>query len=146
VPRTASAASADTRIGDVLERFATWLRRTTPAFEWNQVALSTLSLLVRKGPLRITDLVAAERITQPGMTSLVGRMASAGLVTRTADPTDGRATLVQATEAGRAYLDQCHSVRAEVITRHVRELPPQHRQALLAALDAIEVLAGQPTR
>ncbi|MBO0729490.1 MAG: MarR family transcriptional regulator, partial [Acidimicrobiaceae bacterium] len=87
---TPDAATA----GATLERLGTWVRRVTPRLEWNAVALSVLSLLSRRGPQRVGELLAAEQISQPGMTSLVGRMAAAGLVTREADPTDGRATLV----------------------------------------------------
>ena len=81
-PAAARSAPPDpaAEISLVLERLASWLRRATPAVEWNSVALSTLALLARRGPLRITGLVAAERITQPGMTSLVRRMAAVGLV------------------------------------------------------------------
>ncbi len=87
-----------------LDRLGTWLRRVTPVSEWNTVALSSLDRLIRQGPQRVTDLVAAERISQPGMTGLIGRMEEAGLVTRGPDPRDGRATLVTATEAGVDYL------------------------------------------
>jgi DNA-binding MarR family transcriptional regulator len=128
----------------VLERLASWLRRATPTVEWNSVALSTLAELARRGPLRITDLVAAERITQPGMTGLVSRMAEAGLVSRAADPTDGRATLVSITAAGLGYLDQIHQSRARMIAEQVRRLSPAHQQSLAGALGALTALAAQP--
>jgi DNA-binding MarR family transcriptional regulator len=140
--RVQADPAAEVSLG--LERLYGWLRLATPAVEWNSVALSTLGQLARRGPLRITDLVAAERITQPGMTSLVGRMAAAGLVDRQADPSDGRATLVCLTPAGVAYVEQIHQRRAEVIARHVRGLPPAQLQSLVGALDALASLADQP--
>lgn len=78
------------------------------------------------------------------MTSLVGRMATAGLVARESDPTDGRATLVSVTPAGLAYLEQVHEGRATVMAGHVRGLSPARLQSLIDALDALETLAGQP--
>lgn len=142
----ASPESADpaAEVSFVLERLHSWLRQATPAVEWNSVALSTLALLGRCGRLRITDLVAAARITQPGMTSLVARMATAGLVVKAADPADGRATLVSVTPAGLAYLEQIHERRAKVIAGHVRGLSPARLQSLIDALDALETLAGRP--
>ncbi|MBO0732545.1 MAG: winged helix DNA-binding protein, partial [Acidimicrobiaceae bacterium] len=86
------------------------------------------------------ELLAAEQISQPGMTSLVGRMAAAGLVTREADPTDGRATLVTVTPAGKAYLDRVHDARAAVIAERVRRLPRPDQQAIAGALNAIDAL------
>ena len=128
----------------VLERLHSWLRRATPAGAWNSVALSTLASLGRRGPLRLTELVAAERITQPGMTGLVGRMAAAGLVARESDPADGRATLLSITPAGLAYLQQIRARRAAVIAEHVRDLSPAMLRSLIDALDALETLAAQP--
>ena len=140
----AGPAAPAAEVSFVLERLHSWLRQATPAVEWNSVALSTLALLGRRGRLRITDLVAAARITQPGMTSLVARMATAGLVVKEADPADGRATLVSVTPAGHAYLEQIHERRAEVIAGHVRGLSPARLQSLIGALDALETLAAQP--
>src|ERR1019366_4492639 len=81
-PAAARSAPPDpaAEISLVLERLARWLRRATPAVEWNSVALSTLALLARRGPLRMTGLVGAERITQPGMTSLARRTGARGRV------------------------------------------------------------------
>ena len=138
------AAECDEALSLALERLGSWLRRATPAVEWNAVALSTLAELSRRGPLRISDLVAAERITQPGMTSLVGRMDAAGLVTREHDPADGRATLVCLTEAGAAYVEHIHHVRAGVIAGQLAALSPAHRAALAGALDAMDALAALP--
>jgi DNA-binding MarR family transcriptional regulator len=142
----APGAPADhaTDVSLVLERLHSWLRRATPPVEWNTVALSTLAEVSRRGPQRVTDLVAAARITQPGMTSLVSRMAAAGLVVKEADPADGRVTLVSATPAGLAYLEQIHERRAQVIAAHVRGLSQPHLHSLVAALDALETLAAQP--
>jgi DNA-binding MarR family transcriptional regulator len=151
MPTLPSDPAAGTAVADpaaeislTLERLHSWLRRATPPVQWNSVALSTLGELARRGSLRITDLVAAARITQPGMTSLVGRMAAAGLVVKEADPADGRVTLVSVTPAGLAYLNQIHARRAQEIARHVRDLSPARLQSLLDAVDAMETLADQP--
>ncbi len=108
------------------------------------MALSSLDRLIRQGPQRVTDLVAAERISQPGMTGLIGRMEEAGLVTRGPDPRDGRATLVTATEAGVDYLRRLHRERAGAIESRLQRLPAAHRQALTQAFAAIDALCDLP--
>lgn len=128
-----------------LDRLGTWLRRVTPVSEWNSVALSSLDRLIRQGPMRITDLVSAERISQPGMTGLVSRMEAAGLVTRAPDPRDGRAALVTATDAGAAFLADLHRDRAAAIAAHLEGLPAGARQALDQAVTALAALADLPT-
>ncbi|MGD9987716.1 MarR family winged helix-turn-helix transcriptional regulator [Pseudonocardia sp.] len=134
-----------TRLAATLEQVSSWVRRSSPPAEWNLVALSTLDSLDRSGPQRVSDLVARESISQPGMTGLVARLATAGLVTRSPDPTDGRATLVSLTDAGRDYIRERHRLRAETVVTHLRALSAAERRALLAAVPALGRLADQAT-
>ncbi len=139
--------TAGTDLGELagaLERLGSWLRRTTPRTGWNSVAIATLAELDRHGPRRVSDLVAQQQISQPGMTSVVGRLTTAGLVTRAADPTDGRATLVSIAAAGRDYLRELHDQRALTIAAHLRTLPADELRALLTATGAVERLAARP--
>lgn len=70
-------------------------RNEAPAAQWR-----TLAILRERGPLRIGELARLSRITQPGVTRLIGGMADAGLVAREPDPDDSRAVRVAATERG----------------------------------------------
>jgi DNA-binding MarR family transcriptional regulator len=126
---------------EALERAASWVRRTTPRAEWNPAALSTLVRLARTGPQRVSDLADREAASQPGMTGLVGRLATAGLVERAADPTDGRATLVSITEAGRDHLRERHALRAAQVATHLHRLSTAEQRSLVAATEALIALA-----
>lgn len=70
-------------------------RNEAPAAQWR-----TLAILRERGPLRIGELARLSRITQPGVTRLIGTMAEAGLVEREPDPEDSRAVRVAATPRG----------------------------------------------
>jgi len=142
-PRRPSAAEV-ARAAASLERTLSWLRRAVRPAEWSAVALSALDALDRRGPLRVTDLVAQERITQPGMTGVVGRLADAGFVERRPDPADGRATLVAITASGREYVRSLHDQRADALAAHVRALPAAEQRALVAARAALDALAARP--
>jgi len=131
------------QLAQALEQAAGWLRRTTPRGEWNLVAASALDALDRSGALRISELVSREAITQPAMTSVVARLAAAGLVERGPDPTDGRATLVSITDAGRAHLAGRHALRARQVAERVARLADDDRRALLAATAALIHLAEE---
>ncbi|HEY2793250.1 MAG TPA: MarR family transcriptional regulator [Micromonosporaceae bacterium] len=131
-------------LAEALDRAASWLRRTARPTDWNSVAMSTLDAVERTGPLRVSDLVALEHITQPGMTGLIARLEAAGLVERGSDPSDGRATLVAITDTGRTYLREFHAKRAASIAAHLRTLPAAELEALLGASDALALLASQP--
>src|SRR3954470_11760622 len=69
-------------------------------------ALLALRRLDDDGPLRVSDLAAAEYVAQPTMTVLVGRLEHDRLVRKTRDAADGRAVRVELTDAGRAQLAQ----------------------------------------
>src|SRR3954468_19345343 len=74
-------------------------------------AAATLARLQREGPARLTELAAAEGITQPSMTALVARLSAQGLVRRAADPSDGRAVILSLTGAGEELLAQRRAAR-----------------------------------
>ncbi|MGW8484026.1 MarR family winged helix-turn-helix transcriptional regulator [Microbacterium sp. NPDC055903] len=74
-------------------------RNDAPAAQWR-----VLGILEHADGLRIGTLATAARTTQPGMTRLIRELDKAGLVTRSADPADSRATVVDITSAGRAAM------------------------------------------
>jgi|SRR5215469_577821 len=103
---------------------------------------STLGTLQRSGPRRLTALAASEGVTQPAMTQLVGRLAEAGLVTRSADPDDGRVVYVEITQEGRDIVARRRAARAERLSMLLARLSPDQQDALAAALPAIDALAS----
>jgi DNA-binding MarR family transcriptional regulator len=59
-----------------------------------------LGLLKDHGSYRVGDLAAQVHLSQPGMTKTVNLLADLGLVEKSADPADSRATLVSLTPEG----------------------------------------------
>jgi DNA-binding MarR family transcriptional regulator len=103
---------------------------------------STLGTLERSGPCRLTALAAAEGVTQPAMTQLVGRLADAGLVTKCADPADGRVVHVQLTDSGRDLLARRRDFRTERLSVLLAQLSKADQDALAAALPAMNALVS----
>jgi DNA-binding MarR family transcriptional regulator len=96
--------------------------------------------------MRITDLAEIQAVSQPGMTTLVNRLAADAYAERFPDPTDGRATLVRIMPAGRQVLSERHAARAAAISAAISQLSPEHQQALSAAAEALHALIQIPTR
>lgn len=71
---------------------------------------------------RITLLAERAGMTKQGMGQLVADLERQGLVSRKPDPSDGRATLVQFTEAGWNYLQAAHAVKQELEAEYVAVL------------------------
>ncbi|KXC06319.1 MULTISPECIES: MarR family winged helix-turn-helix transcriptional regulator [Microbacterium] len=117
-----------------LTRVASLETRTeAPAAQWR-----TLVLLRDNGPLRIGDLATLSRVTQPGMTRLVTQMAEAGLVERTTDPGDSRATLVSATDAGMSALDEWLQVLSAALAPRFADLDEQEWATIRRAADIVD--------
>ncbi|MGN6605958.1 MAG: MarR family winged helix-turn-helix transcriptional regulator [Jatrophihabitans sp.] len=130
-------------VAHALEDLLFWLRRQAPT-ELSSSTVTTLDTLEASGPLRISDLAQREAISQPGMTTLVNRLEAAGYAERIADVTDGRATLVRITAAGREVLAARHADRAQLLRGRLEVLDPADRAALVAALPAISRLISTP--
>lgn len=63
-----------------------------------------LAWLERNGPLRASAVVEALRLDKGAVSRKLNHLRELGLVERTPDPVDGRATLVTVTPEGRAQL------------------------------------------
>jgi len=99
------------------------------------VSLATIS---RRGPIRLTEVAAIERVSAPSMTRAVAELESRGLVVRAVDPDDGRAIRVEATQAGLDAILRARAARADVMADLVSGLDPADLEAIEAALPAFE--------
>ena|SRR5471030_786771 len=133
------AALEQLAVADGLDRLILWVRRGTP-IKMSSTSITTLDTLEYAGPLRITDLAECEGVSQPGMTTLINRLAGEGYAERFADPTDGRAALVRITPAGRQVLAERRAARSTALRAVIAKLPVEHQVALGAALDALHAL------
>jgi DNA-binding MarR family transcriptional regulator len=83
---------------------ATLAREFTEAEVWGELAPSEYGVLyalsTEPAGLRITELLEDVLLTQPGMSRLIARLESRGLVERIDDPDDGRACRIRLTAAG----------------------------------------------
>jgi DNA-binding MarR family transcriptional regulator len=100
-------------------------------------AAATLIRLQREGPKRLTELAAAEGITQPSMTSLVARLSAQGLVRRDGDPNDGRAVVLSLTPAGADLLARRRATRTGRLAPYLAGLSPDDLRSIAAAMPAI---------
>ncbi|WP_243077148.1 MarR family winged helix-turn-helix transcriptional regulator [Microbacterium sp. SS28] len=118
-------------------------RSETPAAQWR-----TLTILRDRGPLRVGDLARLSRVTQPGMTRLVGQMDDLGLVERSTDAVDSRVTIVAVTQLGREALDTWLVQLTAALAPHFEDLTDAEWDALrtTAALLARKTAAVEVAR
>ncbi|ALJ20039.1 MarR family winged helix-turn-helix transcriptional regulator [Microbacterium sp. No. 7] len=110
-------------------------RNETPVAQWR-----TLALLRDHGPQRVGDLARLSRVTQPGMTRLAGHMIDAGLLKRSLDPGDARASVLSITPDGEAALVDWLDLLSSTVSPHFADLD----DADWAALERVtEILADK---
>jgi len=130
------------RLAGDLEQVLGLFRSLVQPSALSMTAGATLSTLERNGPCRLTALAGREGVTQPAMTQLVSRLQDAGLVSREADPTDGRVVQVSITDAGKTMLARRRARRADGLAGVLARLSAEHRAALANALPALDELAA----
>ena len=120
-------------------------RRIRPAADGLSHGLvSALSTIVRKGPLRPSDLARFEVVAAPTMTRAIADLESRGLVSRSQDPDDGRSFLIEATPDGATAVLRARAERAERVSALLAERSPDELARIAAAIDALEATAMAP--
>jgi DNA-binding MarR family transcriptional regulator len=133
-------AEADTaRLLLAVGRLFRSLRRVGPAGLGNG-SLSALATLAKCGSMRLGDLAEREGVTPPTLSRIIAALVDSGLVSRSPDPGDGRASLVCATVAGESAVLGMRSARIRELARRLERLTAAQREALGAALPALEAL------
>jgi MarR family transcriptional regulator, organic hydroperoxide resistance regulator len=98
------------------------------------------------GPQRQADLAAQFDTDSASMTRTVQRLERAGFVRRRPDPSDGRATLVDSTPAGRALRGRVEGLWTELEADTVGDMSASQQRQLLRGLERLEMnLLAAPT-
>jgi DNA-binding MarR family transcriptional regulator len=105
--------------------------------------LSILLTLLDKGPIRMTELAAHERVRTPTTTVAIRRLEKLGLVKRSRDPSDLRAVLVDVTPRGLVQHREAIATRRAQLAGMLSKLSDEERAALTKALEPLARLAGQ---
>ena len=110
-------------------------------------SIAALGTIERAGPLTPSELAEHERIQRPTATRLLARFAEDGLVSRAADPDDGRCSIVSITADGRALLKRLRGRKNAYLAKRMRGLPDEELAALERAAEILErLLAEERTR
>jgi DNA-binding MarR family transcriptional regulator len=103
--------------------------------------VSALATLEEFGAMRISAIATNESLGAPAATRVVASLEELGLVMRTNDPADKRASLIELTEVGRRALSDLWRERTLDITAMLERLSPKERASIEAALPALEKIA-----
>lgn len=104
--------------------------------------LSILVTLLDRGPIRMTELAAHERVRTPTTTVAIRRLEKIGLVKRSRDASDLRAVLVDITPQGLAVHRESLANRRAALAAMLSRLSKDDLNTLARALAPLERLAS----
>ncbi|ALC19007.1 MarR family winged helix-turn-helix transcriptional regulator [Streptomyces pristinaespiralis] len=106
--------------------------------------VAVLGVLDRDGAMTTSDLATDQRVRPQSMARVVGLLLEQGLVTRRAHPTDGRKSLLELSDAGRAALEAERGRRAGWLAMAIEaELTQDERELLARSAALMERLAAR---
>ncbi|MBT2595291.1 MarR family winged helix-turn-helix transcriptional regulator [Arthrobacter sp. ISL-72] len=110
-------------------------------------AYGLLTVIRREGPIRLTELASCIGVGKPSVSRQIAFLESIGLVSKEADPLDGRAQTIRLTAKGEEKMHQVQDARREVFRERLGEWPVEELQTLatyMAKLNATYERDGFP--
>ena len=99
--------------------------------------------LVRARPgLRVSEAAKELGLAGNSVSTLVKGLVELAMLERSADPGDGRVTLLRTTPEAERRLREWADRRSALVRQHIERLPQGHRAALDAALPALRALSA----
>lgn len=138
VDDSALASEVRVTIGKLMRR----LREQASPGELTWPQMSVLGRLDRDGPATVSALARAEGVRPQSLGATVSVLEAAGLVAGSADPNDGRQTVLSLTPACRKLLKDNRAAREDWLLRAMRaQLTPAERSDLSSLLTLLKRLA-----
>jgi DNA-binding MarR family transcriptional regulator len=139
------AGAPEERLADALHSAAIHILRRVRVHDTESgltpSRLSALSVVVFGGPLSLTSLAAAEQVSLPTISRLVGELEREGLVEKLPDPEDRRVRRVVATAAGESLMWEGRRRRVAALARRLADLEPEELAVLRRAAPVLRSLA-----
>jgi DNA-binding MarR family transcriptional regulator len=106
------------------------MRQRLPGEDLDFSLIPLLKALAHRGELRLTDLAGVLDLDASTVSRHVRTLEERGLVARTTDPDDGRATRLALTDEGRERLEAGASRRRALIAELLEDWSPEDRETL----------------
>ncbi len=120
-------------------RLSRWASRNA-SFDVPFAQARLLALLDELGPSRVSALAAADHSSQPTVTTQVQRLDAAGWITRSADPTDARASVIALSDDGHAALARVREARLAALAPALDQLDEPALERVRVAVEVLDDL------
>jgi DNA-binding MarR family transcriptional regulator len=93
-------------------------------------AYGLLTVIRREGPIRLTELAMTIGVGKPSVSRQIAFLEGLGLVSKEADPLDGRAQAIRLTPKGEEKMHQVQDARRQVFRERLGEWPVEDLEEL----------------
>lgn len=108
-------------------------------------AYGLLTIIRREGTIRLTDLATCIGVGKPSVSRQIAFLESIGLVSKEADPQDGRAQSIRLTAKGEEKMHQVQDARRQVFRERLGEWPVDDIQTLAEYMRRLNATYAEPT-
>ncbi|EJK78397.1 MarR family winged helix-turn-helix transcriptional regulator [Rhizobium sp. AP16] len=141
-PQLAVAATIAQDLRSVVSKLKRRLRDQADVGDLTPAQASVLLRLEKDGPMTTSSLARAEGMRPQSMGAIIAALDAAGLVRGTADPNDGRQTILSITEACRRWIEEGRAARQDWLSRAIEtRLSSEEQDHLLSAVKLLQRLA-----
>jgi DNA-binding MarR family transcriptional regulator len=133
------------RLRPVLLRLSRELRREIHTLGVTGGQVTLLVQIKRHPGITASELAERERISAPGMSGHIARLEAGALIERTR-AADRRRIGLTLTPSGEQVLEDVRRRRTAWLAEHLKGLTAEEREAIEAALPALEKLLEAPTK
>jgi DNA-binding MarR family transcriptional regulator len=138
-PSQAMATAVELRI--LLGQLRRRLREEAHTDDVSASQIAVIRRLDREGPATVTMLARAEGMRSQSMGATIALLQSAGFITGSPHPTDGRQTLLSLTPAGLAWIKAKRAAREDWLFRSIQaKLSPAEQAQLSDAMPLLKRL------
>lgn len=133
------------RLRLAINRMARRLRQESGT-DIGPASIAALATIERSGPLTPSEVARIEGIQRPTATRILSRLTEDGLLSRAADPTDGRCSILHISPEGAATLKRLRRLKTAYLAERMRELPEDDVETLARATEILEQVLEEGRR
>ena len=121
----------------VVSKIKRRMRDQSDAGDLTPTQTSVIVRLEKDGPMTTSSLARAEVMRPQSMGSVIAALEAAGLISGTADPEDGRQTILSVTERCRTWIEEGRAARQDWLSRTIEARLSRDEQAHLLSATAL---------
>ena len=139
IPRPAydEPATAEEAVMVTLALLGRRMRSRLPGEELDFAAILLLKALLHGGPMRLSGLAASLDLDASTVSRQVRHLEDRGLLERTSDPDDGRASRITLSDQGRVRLEAGARRRRAMVAQLLEHWPDRDREQLRVLLNRL---------